>query len=113
MNCSIGIRLPPTFKVKEETGHLASVTKTKEMCHDIKTVLENASGHPEIYKEKWIWYMQKVTKTRVGHPESYKVWSMELRETYKEKENGISRQLQRKRGRDKRKREQNIQPFFH
>jgi hypothetical protein len=29
-----------------------------------------------------------------GHPESYKVWSMELRETYKENENGTSRQLQ-------------------
>jgi hypothetical protein len=38
--------------------------------------------------------MQKATKTRVGHPESYKVWSMELRGTYKEKVNGTSRQLQ-------------------
>jgi hypothetical protein len=35
-----------------------------------------------------------------GHPESYNVWSMEITETYKEKENDTSRQLHRKRGRD-------------
>jgi hypothetical protein len=62
--------------------------------------------------------MQKVTKTRMGHPESYKVWSMELREDYKDKGNGASRLLQYIENGDgtskklQKKREQNIQPYL-